>query len=146
MFDVRLSKGELLAKYCKFFAILIGSLIVINLIIAIGIQNRSLPDGTIRMMILEVAILSSWLTAKRQLINISSFLFIVGPFWAFFIYPLTPFFNSKPAEDLFLCIFTMVVLNGMVLLVYDLKQPNLDWSLDCYHFSPLLCFIRPQPC
>lgn len=113
---VRDRYNALIHKYCLFGIWLFALLISINLFIAIVLQGRALPHGTIRMTILEGFLIGA-LLANRKSSNLSAQLYLIGIYWAFLLYPFTPLFISKPAEDLFLYIFITLILNSLVIVL-----------------------------
>lgn len=76
------------------------------------------------MMILEGMFIGAWIANKWNT-KISIQIFIIGIYWAFMVYPFTPFFSSKPAEDLFLYIFITLIINSLIVVLIDSSNRRL---------------------
>lgn len=95
---------------------------MINLVISIGFQNRGFPDGTLRMAILVFILLLVPIFDRQGFPRTAKSIFIAGIYWAFFLYPIMTWFTSKPAEDIFLYIFTLLVMSSLVIVIHETKE------------------------
>ena len=111
-----------IARYSTTSIIVLAVLITINLVIAMGIQHRSFPDGTLRMVILMIVLFIARASDKKGFNELAKVLFLIGNYWASMIYPLMSNFESKPAEDIFICTFMVLLLNAVVVVLYRIDQ------------------------
>lgn len=133
------SLHTIVRKINGFCVIIFAVLFVLNVFIAFGIQDRPLTHGSFRILAAFILYLIAYLFSTFRYNRIAAFLSIFNVYLTIIVYPMLPFFKSKPAEDVFLLLFVFMIISVLVYLVYDLR--NQKRSIIGWQFVLTLTFI-----
>jgi uncharacterized protein YoxC len=114
--------------------VLVSIITIVNIIVGYFFQNRGfIPgDGTIRLMLLDLMLVISWSLYHFNKKRLSTLITETSIYIAFFLYPLLPFVNSRPAEDLFILIFLYAVISPLNYVLHDIRKEYkfvISWQL-----------------
>lgn len=95
--------------------------------LALILEQSFMALGTLRVILLCIALIISELLNRKGYANISSFITIFSCYAAFLIYPILPL-NTNHEEDLLLLIFTFTIISVFPYIVYNIKRDKI-WIL-----------------
>jgi hypothetical protein len=99
-----------------------------------------MPDGGIRLLFAFLAYLLVYRYAVKSFGFMAAHLGLGITYCAVLLFPLLPFVNSRPAEDLFLLLFVYLIFSVVVYMLFDIQKHKI--SIVFWQVLMLFTFLK----